>query len=177
MVHLRVMYSYRCNMTDVYVTLDWVLWMCGGGICLTNESRGTNLRSALILGLIAVNAFQWRLRRCRQPHAETRWIHSSLPLLSVIMKFYSSARAWRLRNIKDIIPAQLQIEQEWSRTPHSPPSSICCFSVFISFCLYCFCFILGPKIPFPVPICLTFWFPWTNASLSSKSFFPFFSLR
>lgn len=102
------MYSYRCNMTAVYVTLDWVLWMWGG-ICLTNESRGTNLRSALILGLIAVNAFQWRLRRRRQPHAETRWIHSSLPLLSFIMKFYSSARAWRLRNIKDIVPAQLQM--------------------------------------------------------------------
>lgn len=129
MVHLRVMYSYRCNMTDVYLTLDWVLWMWGGGICLTNESRGTNLRSALILGLIAVNAFQRRLRRRRQPHAETRRIRSSLPLLSVIMKFYSSARAWRSRNIKDTVPAQLRMN---SFIHTHPPSSICCFSVFIS---------------------------------------------
>lgn len=89
-------------------------------------------------------------------------IHSSPPLLSVIMKFYSSPPRRRARNIKDV--ASLSTPDEVIHpTLLQSDAFLSKFPLVLR---------LGGPDVFAVPHRLTFWFPWTNASLSSKTFSP-----
>lgn len=160
MVHLRVMYSYRCNMTDVYVTLDWVLWMWGGDLPDRWVSGDQFAISAHIRAdrseCFSATAPRWDTLDPFIPASIVS--HNEVLLFSASVEIEKHQR-YRPRSTSD----------EFIH-PQSPPLfNLPLFCLHFRFC------ILGPKIPFPVPLCLTFWFPWTNASLSSKSFFsPFF---
>lgn len=144
-------------------------WLASLDVCVCTCWRGGLCHDKLVSGdqfaiSSHISAALWALFfRADDCHTLRHGgIHSSPPLLSVIMKFYSSLPRRRPRNIKDV--ASLSTPDEVIHPPLLQSDAF----------LSKFPLVLrlgGPDV-FAVPHRLTFWFPWTNALLSSKTFPP-----